>query len=583
MIQALCYLLMPARQRRAVSFPGLIYAAVIGVIVALAVVLTASRGHGQEIDTQRAALVHVGASEGGSGVCISGDGWILTAAHCVVQETPSQGGWRGKGEPTIVIPKAVKIRFPNQETRSARVAVVWRPDRKTDLALLKVDARGGLPWLPCAKTSPGIGEPVTSIGYPAGHFARFESDIEFVGVTQTTFGPMDLIQATHRGNPGHSGGPLLNLRGEVCGICSMGSVDFLKDGKVERSPQVSLWARCEYFDQLMKEAGAIPTQMVGGSAMRPVIHVWGQVGCEPCKRALDDAKSLRINYQGQSINLYIDLIPHDADQERAEANRQGITTFPTFIIESTGERIEGYPGPAVLNAKIATLLSATVSIMPPGNDGEPQDNQRLPIAAAAPRPRSPPQEAAADDAVPEKVDATGVRVLLIVKKQDLGILAGSALSVVEKFAETGIKKKINTALNGKADVDVVFERSKPKRYSELLEAAGVVEVKRNAVVVILIPKQFTGVAASIAQLIETKLKGLADGDWKYSTILTLAERVDPDGYQAVIEASEQDEVSGVAAGDQSWLTNLWVALTSALAGIGESVLGHRNKKKAVAS
>jgi S1-C subfamily serine protease len=581
MIEAIRYVFYPV-QRRACSYPGLIYAAVIGMLLAAAIVLTATAGNAQEIDTQRAALVHIGPSEGGSGVCISADGWILTAAHCVVQETPSVEGWRGRGEPTIVIPKAVKVRFPQQDSRSARVAAVWRPDRKTDLALLKVDARGGLPFLPYAKASPGIGEAITSIGYPGGHFARFESDVEFVGVTGTTFGPMDLIQTTHRGNPGHSGGPLLNARGEVCGICSMGSVDFMKNGKVERSPQISLWARCEYFDQILKEGRATPLmQLTAATATnKPVIHVWGGAKCKPCIDAYNDVASLKINYQGQRIDLFCEVIFHDSDKESTEANRLGISTLPTFIIEATGERIEGYPGAAALNAKLAQILNAPVALPPPGNASDPQDDQRTPLIASVPRPRSPPTEATADDAEPPKVDATGVRVLVLVRKHDLGMMASGAVSVVEKFAVTGVRKKIQTALGNKADVDLVFERTMPARYAELIAASGT-EVKRNALFVILIPQKFTGVVGNVAKLVEGKLKSFADGDWKFSSVLTIAERTDPDGYKSMMEASEQDDtIVADTASDQNWLTYLWVSITSGFAGIVETIFGHKAKKAA---
>lgn len=580
MIEAIRIWFAPPRQRRACSFPGLLYALVVGLIVAGLFVLTASSVRGQEVDTQRAALVHVG--DGGSGVCVSPDGYIFTAAHCVADLKYPHENWRGKGPAVIVPKKSVKVRFPNQEPRTAAILLIWWIDKRTDLALISVEG-SGLPYLRYSGVSPKVGEPVTSIGYPANHFARFESDVTFVGTTNTSDGPIDLIQTSHRVSPGHSGGPLLNKRGQVCGISSMGSVDAVgRNGQIQQTEQISLWARCEYFEPMLKQAGATVRYAAQSSRPKPIVDVWFSINCAPCHTAFNDAKSLRINYRGEAIDKHIELVAHDFDSNRAEAMQAGIKVLPTFVIRATGEKIEGYQGPDAINIKVGQILTLQVQPEPGVATPPATEDPPAPITLPAPISRTPQTpEATAADAEPEKIDATGVRVVLLVKKQDVGILQGTAISVIEKFAETGVKKKINTALGGKADIDLVFQRTKPKRFTELLEAVGVESVKRNAVIVVLIPKQFTGVVGNVAKLVEDKLKALADGDWKYSTVVTLAERIDPDGYQAALDAAEQEEsTESTDAGEQSWLAYLITGVMSAAAGTRDAILGHKVKKAA---
>jgi serine protease Do len=93
-------------------------------------------------------------------------------------------------------------------------------DRLTDVAVLKIDAKN-LPTVHFASTPPRVGEWVMAIGSPFG----FENSVS-AGVVSATGrslpgdGFVPFIQTDVAVNPGNSGGPLLNLRGEVVGINS---------------------------------------------------------------------------------------------------------------------------------------------------------------------------------------------------------------------------------------------------------------------------------------------------------------------------------------------------------------------------
>jgi serine protease Do len=138
----------------------------------------------------------------GSGFIISKDGYVLTNAHVVA----------GDGEVTVRLADA-KREFK---------AKVIGADERTDIALLKIEATD-LPTVKLGKSSSlQPGEWVAAIGSPFG----FENTITAGIISATgrslpaeTYVPF--IQTDVAVNPGNSGGPLINLAGEVVGVNSM--------------------------------------------------------------------------------------------------------------------------------------------------------------------------------------------------------------------------------------------------------------------------------------------------------------------------------------------------------------------------
>jgi serine protease Do len=138
----------------------------------------------------------------GSGFIISADGYVLTNAHVVA----------GDGEVTVRLADA------KREFKAKVVGV----DERTDVALLKIEA-SGLPTVKLGKSAAlQPGEWVAAIGSPFG----FENTITAGIVSATgrslpaeTYVPF--IQTDVAVNPGNSGGPLINLAGEVVGMNSM--------------------------------------------------------------------------------------------------------------------------------------------------------------------------------------------------------------------------------------------------------------------------------------------------------------------------------------------------------------------------
>ena len=136
----------------------------------------------------------------GSGFIISPDGTILTNAH-VVRDA-----------------KEVIVKLTDRREFQAKVLGV---DPKTDVAVLKIDARN-LPTVTLGSARDlNVGEWVLAIGSPFG----FENSVtagvvSAKGRSLPNDGFVPFIQTDVAVNPGNSGGPLFNARGEVVGINS---------------------------------------------------------------------------------------------------------------------------------------------------------------------------------------------------------------------------------------------------------------------------------------------------------------------------------------------------------------------------
>jgi serine protease Do len=136
----------------------------------------------------------------GSGFVISADGYVLTNAH--------------------VVDAADEITVKLNDKREFKAKVIGA-DRRTDIALLKIDASG----LQAVRVGdPGrlkVGEWVVAIGSPFGFENTVTAGIVSAkgrSLPQENFVPF--IQTDVAVNPGNSGGPLFNMRGEVVGINS---------------------------------------------------------------------------------------------------------------------------------------------------------------------------------------------------------------------------------------------------------------------------------------------------------------------------------------------------------------------------
>jgi serine protease Do len=144
----------------------------------------------------------------GSGFVVSGDGYILTNNHVV------EGA------------EQVTVRLLDRREFKAKVI---GSDPNTDVAVLKIEARGLQPVALGNSDDARVGEWVLAIGNPLGEGLTFTVTSGIVSAKGRALQGLpgrgqgsiqDFIQTDAAINPGNSGGPLVSVRGEVIGINS---------------------------------------------------------------------------------------------------------------------------------------------------------------------------------------------------------------------------------------------------------------------------------------------------------------------------------------------------------------------------
>ena len=237
----------------------------------------------------------------GTGMIIDSSGHILTNHHVA------------GGATKIEVLLSSGERYP---------AKLVGTDPKTDLAVIRISAKGPLPYVTFGDSDKvDVGEWVVAIGHPRGLdqtvtqgivSAKHRTGISDPGSYQ------DFLQTDAAINPGNSGGPLLNLKGEVIGVNAVivsesGGFEgigftipsnmalyvsraLITHGKVERG-----WAGVSVQDltpDLAKSAGA---ETLKGALIADVV----QGG--PAEKAGLKKNDVVIAYGGQEIRNSIEL------------------------------------------------------------------------------------------------------------------------------------------------------------------------------------------------------------------------------------------------------------------------------------
>lgn len=138
----------------------------------------------------------------GSGIILTENGYIITNAHVIENAT-----------------RAIKVILNNKQEYEAKIVGF---DKKTDLAVIRINKTGLVAADFGDSSQLEIGEEIVALGSPAGLYGSLTrgvvSGLNRKIKTEANNTEMDCIQIDAAINPGNSGGALVNMYGQVVGI-----------------------------------------------------------------------------------------------------------------------------------------------------------------------------------------------------------------------------------------------------------------------------------------------------------------------------------------------------------------------------
>lgn len=259
----------------------------------------------------------------GSGFIISPDGLILTNHH--------------------VVDGADEIKVHLADDREFKAKVIGS-DAKTDVAVIKIDGKD----FPCVKLGNSkdvkVGEWVAAIGAPFGLENTVTSGIVSAksrNLPSDQFVPF--IQTDAAVNPGNSGGPLFNMKGEVIGINSQ--IFSTSGGFMGLSFAVPIDLALQIKDELVKH-GKVSRGRLGVMIQTMSPELAKSFGLEKNKGALiaqiqKDSAAEKAGLQEGDIVLLFDgkAIDNAADLSRAVASARPDTEQKVKVLRE-GKEVE---------------------------------------------------------------------------------------------------------------------------------------------------------------------------------------------------------------------------------------------------
>ena len=168
----------------------------------------------------------------GTGVIYRSDGYIVTNAH-VVKEMES-----------------IVVVLSNSKPYKARLKAI---DEKLDLATIKIDKGGLTPATFGDIKKVTVGQEVVAIGTPLSFSLRNSATRGIVsGMNRVAGGEYRFIQSDTAINGGNSGGPLVNMQGQVIGINSVKFMGYGVEGLSFSIPIDTVQYAIKHFEKFGK-------------------------------------------------------------------------------------------------------------------------------------------------------------------------------------------------------------------------------------------------------------------------------------------------------------------------------------------
>ncbi|WP_045836061.1 Do family serine endopeptidase [Hyphomicrobium sp. 99] len=134
----------------------------------------------------------------GSGFVITPDGYVVTNNHVIDGATK------------------IQVTFDNDETKYD--AKLVGTDQRTDIAVIKIESNKTFPTLKLAEKESRVGDWALAVGNPFGLGGTVTAGIVSALARDIGSGPYDYLQIDAAVNRGNSGGPTVNINGEVIGV-----------------------------------------------------------------------------------------------------------------------------------------------------------------------------------------------------------------------------------------------------------------------------------------------------------------------------------------------------------------------------
>ena len=278
----------------------------------------------------------------GSGFIVSADGYILTNAH--------------------VVNMADDVTVKLSDKREFKAKVIGA-DKRTDVALIKIEAAG----LPAVRIGDPeklrVGEWVLAIGSPFGFESSVTAGIVSAkgrSLPQENYVPF--IQTDVAINPGNSGGPLFNLKGEVVGINSQ--IYSRTGGFMGLSFAIPIDVAMDVSNQL-RSAGRVSRGRIGVVIQEVTKELAESFGLPkaagalvnsvekggPADKAGIEASDVILKFDGKVVNSSVDL-PRIVAQTRpgskvtAQVWRKGVSRDISMVVgEIPEEKVAVRSGP----------------------------------------------------------------------------------------------------------------------------------------------------------------------------------------------------------------------------------------------
>lgn len=431
-----------------------------------------------------------------SGVIISPSGLIVTAEHASKSAT-------------------ISVRMSSGQERTAVLRYQPPINGVDEAQIYQIVGGGEFPFSPLASDLPTVGDKVSATGYAKGELRSQNGKVTDSGFSSRPDGNYSLdlrdgLVTDWASTDGMSGGPLFNDKGEVIGVLSM-------SGNWPKSYWISLPSILEAVRK-----SQFPTN-------KRRLVMFSEPGNRDCELY---EKEIEATSNG------IQVIRTDSEEfpqwkhAYESSTRRALGNYPTFWVEGTNRTRSAKYEPGLLGSILGWFRGIIQAILG-GLFGSP------PVEAPERFQRDQAPTPLVIDKTPEQelLDPSNITVVILAKKQDIGLAKGTAAKIALDKAAGPLQRKLDEALGGRARLVLIPERTLPDRFLAVADAAKT--DADPATVIVLVRSQSLGLKSLIAGKVERTIAGKIPESVPVDIVF---ERIRPDDFHAILEATYAGEV-----------------------------------------